>query len=467
MNEGTEQVSSSFRDPSGFLFRSDGSLYRQVNRFYEDDYKKLMDSGLYDRLVKEELLISHEEVNLDPPEPARAYKIIKPREISFISYPYEWSFSQLKEAALTTLKIQQIALEFGMSLKDASAYNIQFDSYAPVHIDTLSFEEYTEGKPWVAYKQFCQHFLAPLAVMSYTDVTLNQLLRIYIDGIPLDLASSLLPLRSRFKFTLLSHIHFHARTQKRFLRQNTDVDSIATTDKKMGRTSFLGLIDSLKSAIEGLSWKSEESLWSNYYGGSSNYSSVALESKKEILKKFLVETNPDEIWDLGANVGVFSRISSDEGIKTVSFDFDPACVEANYRKSVEKEEENLLPLMLDLTNPSPGIGWQNRERMSLLDRGPADTALALALIHHLAISNNTPFRKIANFFRELSNSLIVEFIPKEDPQVQKLLLNREDIFTDYTRENFESSFEEYFSIERVERIEDSKRTIYLMEKGQE
>lgn len=464
MNEATERVPGSFRDPSGFLFRRDGSLYRQVNNFYEDDYKKLMGSGLYDRLVEEDLLIPHEEVDLDPPRPATAYKIIKPREVSFISYPYEWSFGQLKEAALTTLKIQQVALEFGMNLKDASAYNLQFDSFTPVFIDTLSFEEYTEGEPWVAYRQFCQHFLAPLAVMSYTDVTLNQLLRIHIDGIPLDLASSLLPLRSRLKFTLLSHIHFHARTQKRFLRQNPEADDVEVTDKKMGRTSFLGLMDSLESAIEGLSWKSNETLWSNYYGGSSNYSSKALASKKEILEGYLDQTGPDEVWDLGANVGVFSRTSSDKGIKTVSFDFDPACVEANYRKSAEEKEENILPLVLDLTNPSPGIGWQNQERNSLLDRGPADVALALALVHHLAISNNTPFRKIADFLGSLCNSLIVEFIPKDDPQVQKLLTNREDIFNRYTKENFESCFEEYFSIQRSERIEDSGRSMYLMEK---
>lgn len=466
MNKEADIVPSSFRDPSGFLFRKNGSLYRQVNQFYKEDYKQLMESGLYDSLVEENLLIPHEEVSIEPPKPDKAYKIIKPREVSFISYPYEWSFSQLKEAALTTLKIQQIALEFDMSLKDASAYNIQFDSYKPIHIDTLSFEEYIEGEPWVAYRKFCQHFLAPLAIMSYTDVQLNQLLRLYIDGIPLALASSLLPFRSRLKFTLLSHIHFHARTQERFVSQSQDEGSTTETEKEMSRTSFLGLVDSLKSAIESLSWKSKETLWSNYYGGSSNYSSEALENKKEIVEEFLTEVSPEEVWDLGANIGVFSRIASDKGIRTVSFDFDSACVEANYRKSVENEEEHILPLLLDLTNPSPGIGWHNQERQSLLDRGPAEASLALALVHHLAISNNTPFKKIAKFFAGVSKSLIIEFIPKDDPQVQRLLASREDIFADYTKSNFENSFKGHFSILDSKNIRDSDRMIYLLKRRQ-
>ncbi|MFP4006300.1 MAG: SAM-dependent methyltransferase, partial [Candidatus Hadarchaeia archaeon] len=438
-----------------------------VNHFYEQDYSKLMDSGLYDKLVDENLLIPHEEVNTTPPQPDKSFKIIQPKELDFISYPYEWSFSQLKRAALTTLKIQKTALDFDMTLKDASAYNIQYEGYKPIFIDTLSFEEYTEGEPWVAYRQFCQHFLAPLALMSYRDVKLNQLLRVHLDGVPLNLASSLLPMRSRLKFTLLSHIHFHARSQERYVKKSKEQSKVSVdTSKKMGRTSLLGLIDSLESAVDGLSWREEDTLWSDYYGGSSNYSNEAMEDKKRVVEKFLNEAEPEEVWDLGANIGVFSRIASNKGIRTISFDFDPACVEGNYRKNLEEEEENILPLLLDLTNPSPGIGWENQERKSLLDRGPTDTALALALVHHLAISNNTPFRKIAHFFSKLCNSLIVEFVPKDDSQVQMLLANRKDIFSDYTKNNFEAAFEEYFPIADSKEISDSKRTIYLMERNE-
>lgn len=208
----------SFRDPSGFIFFENGSLYRQVNIVYRENYDQLINSGLYETLVRLGLMVSHEEVDLHYARTNSAYRILKPALIPFISYPYEWCFSQLKDAALTTLEIQKKALDFGMSLKDASAYNIQFLDGKPVFIDTLSFEKYEEGQPWVAYRQFCQHFLAPLALMCFSDVRLNQLLRIYPDGIPLDLASCLLPLRTFLKFSLLSHITPSCQEPEAFCR---------------------------------------------------------------------------------------------------------------------------------------------------------------------------------------------------------------------------------------------------------
>src|SRR5687768_15426546 len=181
LKQSSGQLSASFRDPSGFLFSRDGVLYRQVNRRYEQGYARLMESGLYDRLVKAGLLIPHVEVDQAPAESDLSHKVIQPEHVPFISYPYEWSFSQLKDAALATLSIQRRSLKVGMSLKDASAYNIQFVRGKATLIDTLSFETYKEGQPWVAYRQFCQHFLAPLALMALKDVRLNQLLRVYIE----------------------------------------------------------------------------------------------------------------------------------------------------------------------------------------------------------------------------------------------------------------------------------------------
>ena len=217
------QLPSSFRDPSGFLFQQDGIIYRQVNLVCKDNYDHLMDSGLYQALINDNLLIPHEEADIEPLVPERAYRTIKPEVIPFVSYPYEWCFSQLKDAALTTLKVQRKALDFGMSLKDCSAFNIQFRKGRPVFIDTLSFEKYREGQPWVAYRQFCQHFLAPLALMGYKDVRLNQLFRVYIDGLPLDFTSCLLPWRTRLRFSLLSHLHLHARSQEHFADKPVDV----------------------------------------------------------------------------------------------------------------------------------------------------------------------------------------------------------------------------------------------------
>ena len=239
----------SFRDPSGFLFYRDGSIHRQINHSYQTDYDHFINSGLYESLVSAELLIPHQEWAQEDVLSDKPYKIITPEQIPFISYPYEWCFSQLKDAALTTLKIQKQSLQMGMSLKDCSGYNIQFRRGRPTFIDTLSFEKYRDGQPWIAYNQFCQHFLAPLALMGYTDIRLNQLLRVHLDGIPLDIASKLLPFHTRFIFSLLSHIHLHARSKKYFAGRAT-----RTIKSKMSQKSLLGLIDSLETAVRRLKW---------------------------------------------------------------------------------------------------------------------------------------------------------------------------------------------------------------------
>jgi hypothetical protein len=451
---------SSFRDPSGFVYFQGGALYRQVNIKYKEDYDWLMSSDLYRLLTDSQLLVPHEEADTQWAESREVYKVIKPELIPFISYPYEWSFSQLKDAALATLEVQKKSLDRGMSLKDCSAYNIQFRRGKAILIDTLSFERYEEGKPWVAYRQFCQHFLAPLALMSYTDIRLSQFFRVYIDGVPLDLASALLPFHTRLKFSLLSHIHLHARTQKHFAHK-----PVPASRHKMSRPALLGLIDSLESAVRKLSWRPRGSEWATYYA-ETNYGFDAFQHKKQLVAEFLekMRPRPQTVWDLGANTGLFSRIPGGRGILTVSFDVDPACVEQNYLECVNSAEDHILPLLLDLTNPSPSLGWGNQERTSLLDRGPADAVLALALIHHLAIANNVPFSKIAEFFGQICHSLIIEFVPKSDSQVEVLLSSREDIFPEYTQSAFEREFSQHFVIHSAAKIRQSERTLYWMEK---
>lgn len=454
-----EAIPASFRDPNGFLFQHNGIIYRQINLKYREDYDHLMGSGLYERLTAEGFLVPHVETDLKALQSDIAYKVIKPEPIHFISYPYEWCFSQLKNAAIATLSIQKKALEAGMSLKDCSAYNIQFRHGKPILIDTLSFERYKEGEPWVAYRQFCQHFLAPLALMSYKDVRLNQFLRVYIDGIPLDLASSLLPFLSKFRFSLLTHIHLHSQSQKRYANKGFEKGG-----RKMGLFALRGLIDSLESAVHKLSWKPTDTEWASYYEDT-NYSSESFNQKKELVAQFLEEINPKNVWDLGANTGVFSRVAAMRKIQVVSFDIDPAAVEKNYLECIKSDEAYLLPLCLDLANPSPAIGWENTERESLLNRGPADTVLALALVHHLAISNNVPLGKLAGFFGKIcSNALVIEFVPKSDSQIKRLLATREDVFPDYTETSFENEFSTYFTIKKKSCIINSQRILYAMKR---
>ena len=262
MKEQSSRLGGSFRDPSGFLFRQKGVLYRQVNLGYQKAYDKLLSSGLYESLVKDGLLIPHAESSEKPLDKGIAYKVIQPEPVPFISYPYEWSFSQLKDAALVTLKIARLALDKGMILKDASAYNIQFVDGKPLLIDTLSFDNYREGKAWDGYRQFCQHFLAPLALATLVDIRLTQFLRVYIDGIPLGLASQLLPGKTKLDLSGLGmHIHMHARAQKQY----ADDTSVGNSGIQLNKAALVNLYKSLEKTIRTLKWEPKGTEWGEYY----------------------------------------------------------------------------------------------------------------------------------------------------------------------------------------------------------
>jgi ribosomal protein L11 methylase PrmA len=451
------RVSGSFRDPSGFLFRHEGVLYRRVNSVYASHYDALLASGLCEALQKKGMLIAHQEVNPGDVGEADAYRVIQPPPIPYITYPYEWCFSQLKEAALLTLSIQKRALKKGMTLKDASAYNVQFCGTTPVMIDTLSFEIYEEGAPWIAYRQFCQHFLAPLALMAFCDVRMNQALRIYLDGIPLEIAVSLLPFRVRLHPGLMIHLCLHAKSI-----QQLSANKPGQNRRKMSKTAMLGLVDSLETAVRRLTFEPSGTEWADYYE-QTNYSTEAFDQKKKTIADWIEESQVASVWDLGANDGTFSRLAADRGIPTLSFDIDPAAVEKNYRACREREDQNILPLVMDLTNPSPGIGWANTERDAWHARGRAEMLLALALIHHLAIGNNVPLVEVARLFASLSPRLVIEFVPKSDSQVQRMLSSRKDIFVDYDHEGFEQAFGKFYDVRDTHDIEGSDRRLYFME----
>lgn len=454
----------SFRDPSGFVFSWDGEVYRQVNAGRGDAYLRFTKSGLYDDLARERLLVAHEEVPLRLPDAPPALAVLKPQQIPFISYPYEWCFGQLKAAALLTLEVQRRALARGMILRDASAYNVQFLGTRPIFIDTLSFGEYVEGRPWSAYRQFCQHFLAPLALRAYAHHSLGDLARVHIDGIPLDVSSRLLPFRSRLSPGLLMHVHLHGRAAGHDGRAGAPVPT--AVDGGMSRAAMLGLIDSLDRTVRHLTWKPRATLWSNY-AAHLNYTEAAQEHKRQVVARMIDETatraKPGMIWDLGANSGTYSRLAAATGAHVVSFDADHAVIEQLFERSRESVA-GILPLVQDLTNPSAAAGWNGAERRALAERGPADLALALALVHHLAIGGNVPLESVAAFFERICRRLIVEFVPREDSQVQRMLALREDVFADYTQGAFERAFGARFRILRSTAIEGTVRTLYSMER---
>lgn len=441
----------SFRDPSGRVYYQNGQVLREVNYIYQANYKKLMKSGLFRELTQLGMLIKHVEIKNDN----QVYKTIKPDMIPFISYSYEWCFSQLQSAALLTLNIEKLCLKYDMNLKDASAFNVQFIGKKPIFIDTLSFEEYTPGKPWVAYRQFCQHFLAPLALMAYTDNRLNKLANLFLDGIPLDLADTLLPLSAKINFGILGHIVLNSKSQYLKSTKSKGKDNYNLT--KQGLES---IIDSLISLIKNLKPKKRNSTWGEYYSNT-NYNQKSFNNKGKLVEDFLKNLPLKSILDLGANNGYFSEIAAKTKAYVISADYDEKSIEDNF---LQDSSSNILPLVIDFMNPSASLGWANQERKSFWERANVDLIMMLATIHHLAISNNLPFEKIASLVKDKCSYLIIEFVPKSDSKVKILLSQREDIFDLYTEENFEKVFKKYFKIIKKENISGSQRYLYLMEK---
>ncbi|MFZ2152765.1 MAG: SAM-dependent methyltransferase [Microgenomates group bacterium] len=446
-----QSESGSFRDPSGHVYYQDGQIFRQINHSYQDNYQLLMSSGLYDDLVKSQQLISHTEIT----SPRGIYKIIQPTPIPFISYPYEWCFSQLQQAALLTLNIQKKCLHYGLSLKDASAFNIQFIGKKPIFIDTLSFEKYVPDSPWVAYRQFCQHFLAPLALMSYTDIKLHKLSQLYLDGIPLDLASHLLPASARLNFGIFGHLILNATSQQIMAAEQEDKQKY-----HLSLTALENLVESLINTVSNLTPKIRKSTWGQYYSHT-NYDQLAFKKKADLVSRFLRKTSTKTVLDLGANNGLFSQIAAKTEAYVISADYDEKSVEDNFTHS---GSSTILPLVIDFMNPSPNSGWANTERKSFWDRLNVDVIMMLATIHHLAIANNLPFSHIASLISHHCRYLIIEFVDKQDSQVQILLSHRQDIFTNYDQATFETEFGKYFKIISREPILHSHRCLYLMKK---
>lgn len=448
-----EALPGSFRDPSGYLFRRGGLLYRHISPSYASDYDRLMGSGLHRSLVAAGLVVAHEEVEVEGH--SDAHKVIRPDLVEFVSYPYEWAFSALRDAALLTLDIAERALAEGMALKDASAFNVQFRGCFPVFIDSLSFEAWREGEPWVAYRQFCEHFLAPLALMSRRDPRLLGLWRAHLDGIPLDLASRLLPSSTWLRFGLVAHVHLHARSQAYYAGRRAPRGRPA-----VGRHALLALLDSLRRTVRSLELPRLSSEWAEYETTNA-YADETARAKEAIVSDWVARSGPRRVWDLGGNTARFARIATAHGAYVSCFDIDPVVVEATYRAGRAESRRDMLPLVLDIANPSPGLGWEGTERESLEARGPADLLLALALVHHLAIGRNVPLGHVARWMARVARSAIVEFVPKEDPQTQRLLRSRRDIFPDYTSDGFEAAFAASFRLEAKTPLPASGRVLYL------
>lgn len=452
----------SFRDPSGQIFTENGHIYRSVFAPGVEDFEAARESGVYAHLIEKGLLISHEEVSPGPLAPEGTVICLSHPRLPMVSYPWEWPFSLHKEAALIHLKAMEEILPKGFWFRDASAFNAQFDGRRVVLIDTLSVGKRAPESPWVAYGQFCSHFLAPLAMAAYADVRMFSLWRSYIDGFPLDLAAGTVPFWRRWRPGLLMHLALHARAQTMADRKEDIGRTKEARQPKVTDRGLIGLIRSLRNTVEGIRWKRSSRIW-EAYGDIRTYQPEDVTMKSEYVDRVVQALKPEMVWDLGANTGEFSLIAASHGTFVVSIDGDPACTEYLYQKAAEDQSGRILPLTMDLANPSPGLGWDSRERLSLTNRGPADLVLALALLHHLVLSACVPLPMIAKWLATLCRNLVVEFVPPDDPMVKKLVRNRVGDHLPYDLQVFQSAFAPLFSLEDQVTLPNG-RTLFQMKR---
>lgn len=535
------RISGSFRDPDGFVFENQGRIFRFLTGQGITSYEMLMNSGLYKKLREKNRILTFEKSSeifnssfmenirssseefSDAPQYSnanyprndaeysmnikekknpsiqthRAFEILETEKLDFVSYPYEWSFSQLKDAALLTLAVQQDAMKFDMSLKDAVGFNVQFHRGRPVFIDLPSLEPLREGEPWHPYRQFISHFIGPLLLISRVDWRFNLDLTHFIDGLPLDYISRLLPMSTWLSPSCLIHIHWHARMIARYEKTKNPVRTEKTKDfaqlektkdsaqsektkdfaqsektkdsdqseKKSAvftKRNLENLIDSLLSFVKGIAPPKMTTEWDDYYNDT-NYDATAFAEKKKLVAKIIAELAPGTTIDLGANRGDFSRIAAEHSQLVLAPDRDPNAVECNYLTIRRQKEEKIFPFLLDLCSPTPAIGWRNSERQGIFERLHGDLVLALALIHHLCIGNNVPLQSVAEMFRQMAPSLLLEFVPKEDGQVQRLLRSRDDIFPNYSLNHCLTEFGKFYPHHRILPIPSSQRVLILFE----
>jgi SAM-dependent methyltransferase len=449
---------ASFRDPANQVYYADGEVLRGLRGSAVDDWRALAATGFYARLAGEGKLVATEPVAHATDD---GYELVLRHErVPFVSYPYEWTFSMLRDAALLHLEVLAAALAERMTTKDGSAYNLQWRGAAPTFIDIGSFERLREGEPWAGYRQFCQTMLYPLMLTAHLGVEFQPWLRAQIDGIEPGQLRRLLGGRHRWKAGVLKHVHLHDAMQGRLSRTSTR--EVREEMRAAGFSSELvvAVVRALRKLVSRLDWQPPASHWEGYRDGCS-YSAADAGAKREFVAAALAG-DQRLVLDLGANDGEYARLAAGYARQVVAVESDHAVTDALYRRLRDEGERRVLPLVMDLANPSPGIGWRGRERAAFADRAGADTVLALALVHHLAIGRNVPLGEVCDFLAGLGRRLVVEFVDPADPMAQRLLANKPaGLFGDYRRDAFERVLGERVTIERRLELPSGTRTLYL------
>ena len=460
----------SFRDRNGRIVYQDGQIFRLISQSAKDNWDLLGSTGLAEQLMQSGQLVRTTEIGLEELRaavdqiPGSWVSALRHERIRTISYAYEWSFSMLKDAALLQLELLASALEKGIILKDATPYNIQWSGVSPVFIDTPSFEPHVETEPWVAYRQFCELFLYPLMLQAYRGISLNQMLRSSIDGIEPSTANQMFSFRDRFRPGVFTHVFLQSKMQGSLASKQSD------TRGELRRAGFnreliKANVKGLQKLVRKLCWQAKGTEWADY-SEFHNYSDQDHQQKEQFVAAVCESLKPAMVWDLGANTGQFSRIAAAHADYVVAADIDPVAVEKHYQYLKLKGMENILPLVMNLADPSPNWGWRGTERTDLATRSKPELTLCLALIHHVVITANIPMSDFIDWLADLESDLMIEYVSREDEQVKKLLLNKHDQYEDYDQTLMISCLEHRFNIDHSLTLGSGLRTLYFAKNKQ-
>lgn len=458
----------SFRDRDGRIYRSGDRVIRGMSQLALDEFQKLQATAFYTKFLEkgqlvESRVLPQDEVPVSEDNRAQWAGFIEHSVIPVVSYPYEWTFGMLRDAALLQLNLVEAAILEGMTLKDATPYNIQFVSGRPVFIDIPSFETLPTGAPWSGYRQFCEMFLFPLMLQAYKGIDFQPLLRSSIDGVGIQTAAKLFGFRDRFRKGVLTHVWLQAKLDSRFGGTSQNVRS-ELKSAGFNTELILANIRKMRKLVTGLKWQGEGSEWGSYEEFH-NYTEDDHLLKEAFVEESVAASEAELVWDIGCNTGQFSKIAAAHARGVIAMDLDHFAVERLYRETREEKIKDILTLVQNVADPSPSWGWRNNERTDLRTRARPDLVLCLALIHHVVISANIPLEEFIGWLADTSDQIIIEYVSRSDDKVEALLRNKQDKYADYSRKNLESQLQKHYRIMRQLSLESGNRFLYWCSKA--
>lgn len=458
-------VPGSFRDRSGRVFQANGQIYRAVTAGALEEFEAVsrmsfFQNGMATRAIVPTCISCRRPTELPGHNSWAA--ILHHERVPLITWPYEWCFSMLRDAALHQLHLMRDALAENAVLKDATPYNIQFVGMQPTLIDTASVTRLPPGALWDGYRQFCQLFLYPLMMQAWVGLDFQPFLRGRLDGITPEQFRRAMSLRDIFRPGVFKHVILHSRLSTAGSPAVAQA-GVSTSLRESGfqKEMIQHNVNGLIRIVERMDWKLPQSAWSEYDRESDPVRNDA-SAKEQFVREVMAARRWKQAWDIGCNLGRYSRIAADHSDLVVALDSDHLTVDRLYRSLRSEKCPNITPLVYNPADPTPNMGWRCRERTRFADRAEPEMILCLAVIHHLVISANLLLPDLIDWLAEQQAALIIEFVERSDPQVRSLLANREDVFSDYSREEFDRCITRHFRVERTQLLPSGTRTLLFV-----